>query len=259
MSSSNIRAWLAPDFLNWHVYSEGGSVSRTTPEMFNLPHSYVEHASKRFASSSSDLDRADSINNLKKALYHRVEALNDLYQLDKFSYLNLPKNRFKRLESLNLLKPIMSKQLADLRAEIEHKHISPPPIERCNELAEYVWYFLRSTDPFIRVVRDNVVFNRHGFGCDNGYWVSFIYAQEPEKSREFVARLPEEQVSLGPKDDWLEVEIENKEAESDLGDRLKGLDIPISNLNEGDFFWRGTLVGPLKKLILFRQRYFEVY
>ena len=52
------KGWLAPDFLDWYTYSEGGSISKITSEMYSVPHAYVNHASELLITPSSDLCRA---------------------------------------------------------------------------------------------------------------------------------------------------------------------------------------------------------
>lgn len=52
------KGWLAPDFLDWYKYSEGGSISKITSEMYSVPHAYVNHASELLIPPSSELCRA---------------------------------------------------------------------------------------------------------------------------------------------------------------------------------------------------------
>jgi hypothetical protein len=47
----------------------------------------------------------------------------------------------------NIVLPLMRKVLTDVRNDVTHDFLKrPPDIGRCRELAEFTWYFLKSTD-----------------------------------------------------------------------------------------------------------------
>jgi hypothetical protein len=55
----------------------------------------------------------------------------------------------------------------EIRNEIEHEDKRPPKLERCLELLDVVWYFLRTTDRIVRVRTDTLLFEAE----DGPYWV----------------------------------------------------------------------------------------
>lgn len=71
--------WIDPAFLNWRLDAESHSII-TERKFLHLPYEYINHAEQKLRSENR-FDRADAINNLKKAFYHRVEAPSDIYKL----------------------------------------------------------------------------------------------------------------------------------------------------------------------------------
>ncbi|MEQ8487051.1 MAG: hypothetical protein RIB46_22025 [Pseudomonadales bacterium] len=57
-----------------------------------------------------------------------------------------PKGSLELLEFFGLIRPIMASNLIETRNAIEHEDEPPPGPERLREMAEFTWYFLRSTD-----------------------------------------------------------------------------------------------------------------
>jgi hypothetical protein len=61
----------------------------------------------------------------------------------------------------------MLKRLIDIRNIVEHQDSSPPDIDECLMFADMVWYFLRSTDPIVRIQVDTLLFEPPGTGIDS--------------------------------------------------------------------------------------------
>ena len=70
-----------------------------------------------------------------------------------------PKNvgALERLEAVGLARPFLIRRLFDLRNDIEHRDAAPPDLDRCLELADVTWYFLKSTDYACKVVPAGVI------------------------------------------------------------------------------------------------------
>ena len=53
------------------------------------------------------------------------------------------------------IRPLMLSKILEVRNLIEHHDQPPPKYERCLELLEFTWYFLRSTDNICRSIIEN--------------------------------------------------------------------------------------------------------
>ena len=67
---------------------------------------------------------------------------------------------------------MMLRRLMDIRNAVEHKDSKAPSINRCLELLEFTWYFLKSTDSLCTQVAEDIILHHpegyHENGC---YWV----------------------------------------------------------------------------------------
>jgi hypothetical protein len=113
------------------------------------------HAEKVVKNASTEFDLIDAICSLKRAINHRLYTLKEIYLIEKISFKEFPTDKKKireRLCILGIIKPLMLKKIIDIRNAIEHQDSKPPTKEICEEFIETVWYFLRSTDTYLRNV-----------------------------------------------------------------------------------------------------------
>ena len=134
--------WLSPEVFEWEAsvdFAAPADLSR-----FSRPHHLLEHAERKLASTGGDLDRADSVLTLKRAVNSRLQHIEELYGLASA----FPKSigALERLEAVDLARPLLTRQMFELRNEIEHNDGPVPDPLRCQELADATWYFLRATD-----------------------------------------------------------------------------------------------------------------
>lgn len=163
MSLSKI--WLKEDVFDWEGYLEGGSVNNDP--LIDRPYKIWEHSKNLFKiKGENEFHRADGILNLKRSINHRLQYIEQIYQFKTFKFDNKPKGTLELLETFGLVRPYIMKQLFEIRNDIEHRDFKPPNIERCNELLDVVWYFLKSTDTLVQIIKSEFSYT---FYEKNGY------------------------------------------------------------------------------------------
>jgi len=123
-------------------------------------------------------------------------------------------------ELFGIIRPRMFAQLKEVRSLIEHHDRTPPAQERCAELAEFVWYFLRSTDNLVQLVPMNILFrdeDPYALSVEGG----------PEHAWCFTisggSRIPREFLSATEEREWFEVkDAQIRPDPSSEGVRLQG-------------------------------------
>ena len=147
--------WITREFLSW--YADNESLSYTELSQANRPYEIFIHAERLLLTATSELSVADSILNLKRAINSRLQYLEELYRLSTA----FPKSvgAIERLEAIGLARPFLVRALFELRNDIEHNDAQPPSAERCKELLDITWYFLKTTDYACRVSKCNVQFS----------------------------------------------------------------------------------------------------
>ena len=136
--------YVSKKILDWEA-SITGSVGGYIHN-YKRPYEMVSHAATLISNGITDFSLSDAVANLKRALNHRLQAIESNYNLKAIKFDNMPKGYLELLEAYDLAKPFMIKRLMEIRNKIEHKDAKPPKKERCNELVDITWYFLKSTD-----------------------------------------------------------------------------------------------------------------
>lgn len=114
------------------------------------------HANNLIQNATTDFQLEDGIIDLKRALNHRLKLIEQLYGFKKniSAYKNIP--YLEILEKLSIIKPSLLKKLLIIRNNIEHNDFSAPEQERCLELSDVVWYFLKSTDQMCNLLYNDI-------------------------------------------------------------------------------------------------------
>jgi hypothetical protein len=148
-----MRYWLSRKIFAWTPDCDGGR--RSDPDRVKRPHAILAHAENVLATGSSEFALADAVVSLKRAINSRLQHIEELY---RFSEL-FPKalGSLERLEQVGLARPLVVRQLFDIRNDIEHRDVPPPAHKRVRELVDATWYFLRTTDQACKVVPYGVV------------------------------------------------------------------------------------------------------
>lgn len=140
--------------------------------------------------------------------------------------------------------------LIEVRNNIEHSDGRPPGVNRCKEMAEYIWYFLRATDPLVREVPDTYALGTVDSDDFEAYWVEIVTG--PDKSWIIEARgwLPDNLASLSEGIGWCLVE----------GNLRRAGQQPCPNHRDrapNDVFIAGKVLGPRESLLQFYRHYFS--
>jgi hypothetical protein len=144
-----------------------GSARLSKESDWRRAHEIWEHAHQLIYSSVNEFSLADGITNLKRSMNSRLQRIEELYGFKKVAYLNQYKGYLEKLEACGLVRPFIMKELLKIRNDIEHNDARPPETERCKELVDVVWYFLKSTDSIVKVLYEDAEF--------------FIYDEENEE------------------------------------------------------------------------------
>ncbi|KSU03221.1 hypothetical protein KF282_1892 [Lactococcus lactis subsp. lactis] len=143
------KIWLSKDYLYENVEwnNSGSSIESSiykerAYEIWNRANILVENNESLF-------DLTDGITNLKRSINHRLKSIEKIYNFKKIVFLEKPKGYLELLENFNIIKPYLIKIIMEIRNLIEHEDSPPPSQQRCKELVDMVWYFLKSTDSLV--------------------------------------------------------------------------------------------------------------
>jgi hypothetical protein len=117
-------------------------------------YSYFRHSEKLLSGAPEKHSLIDVVSNLKRAVDYRITHISATYKLKKIPTYTAKKTIWDILAEMEVIKPVMLAKLLEIRNAVEHKFSDPPTQTRCIELAEFVWYFLRSTDSLAKQVSD---------------------------------------------------------------------------------------------------------
>lgn len=212
--------WIKEDIFDWEGFLSGGTINDKT--LIERPYKIWEHSSNLFRSGwKNDFHRADGILNLKRSINSRLQSIERIYKFKTLEFVNKPKGSLELLESFGLVRPYIMKQLFEIRNDIEHRDSKPPSIERCNELLDVVWYFLKSTDSLIQIVKSNgeyTLYTQNEEETHYGFSVRLNY--EDINKSEISGWFPEEYIRYEKDDELLAVivkDIHGKEKWKDAG------------------------------------------
>jgi hypothetical protein len=161
--------------LTWYPWIAGGNILPAPNQ--ERPYTFLKRA-ERFLSSDDNDDRADCLGNLRRALTHRLQALESIYDLRKAVGVGPKRHFLEILTDIGVVRPTLLRVLLDARNAVEYDDRKPPPQRRCRELVDAVWYFLRTTDSFVVTTRTEVDFSPDGRGESDGYWLSFRFGRK---------------------------------------------------------------------------------
>lgn len=149
----------------------------------------IEHVYDILESSESE-DKyylADCISNIRKAINYRVADIFKNLGLNKIKFEGYSKDKkLQKLEVLNIAKPRLVDKLLKIRNNIEYNGDNPPDKNECEELAEFVWYFYKSTDRYCNILPDDFLID----WMDSEYYISLSFDFENHNSLRIRGKLP---------------------------------------------------------------------
>ena len=142
---------------------------------------------------NDELYFADAISNLRKAINYRVSELFSNLGVDNLSLPLGKDRRFEKLELLGIVKPLLLHKLLIVRNGIEYNFETPPCKAECEELADVVWYFYKSTDRLCsnRPYSWLMEWQEDGFECFIDFEIDF----EKHEVIKFYGRFPQRYLS----------------------------------------------------------------
>jgi hypothetical protein len=138
---------IAPAWEEWYALAEAWTLldEDTASRAYKL----WKFAADLNDRSIDDVGRGTVVQKLWNAVDHRIRSLHEVYRLSVVkSLLGLPKATasLDTLHHLGVVRPLILKNLKDVRNRVEHQDRSAPDAIECSNLVDSVWYFLRSTD-----------------------------------------------------------------------------------------------------------------
>jgi hypothetical protein len=171
--------YVSSEILNWGISISSSTIGDISKH--NRPYEMISHSEALISATVSDFDLADAIANLKRALNHRLHVIESYYNLKKIKFKGMPKGYLEILEKYGLAKPFLIKKLMEIRNKIEHQDAKPPKIERCKELIDVTWYFLKSTDRLILYIAHHIQLepnNSNGLSEKYGCTIELSYSKK---------------------------------------------------------------------------------
>ncbi len=155
-----MNLWLSPEILGWNTDVLNPRISADWD--FLKPYELLKHAKKRLdeVDDKENLDKenpalGEVVYHLRRAIEHREKHLAEKFNLSGLPF-EVPSGKKnpridERLYQLGIIRPILLRKLNDLRNLITHEQKDPYSKDKSliNELSEFTWYFLRSTDSFL--------------------------------------------------------------------------------------------------------------
>jgi len=240
--------YLNSEFLYWPIIGEDFDFWPVTDDE-SRPYELWSHAERLLDHSSRREYRADAIANLKRAVYLRISKLNVLYRFKQVPRLNPTQHTMEIMAEVGLIRPVLLRNIVDLRNQIEHEDRIPPDENRCKEWLEFVWYFLRSTDNLLSGGCKALEFRHNDDQVP--YWLVFSNGPGMYSSPLFHGWVSPEMLSEKPQKDWLNVEIAKVELEEELhlGSGMPG--------SKSRVFIEGKVIGPRNVLVDLARKYFH--
>ncbi|MGJ3194714.1 hypothetical protein [Peribacillus frigoritolerans] len=198
------RIWIDNSIINWRCMSLGGTIIEE--QKWRRAYIIWERAKVLIEKSGSEFDIGDGIANLKRSLNNRLKLIEEIYSFKLIGIDNKPKGYLEILEVFGIVRPLIMKKLLFIRNDIEHNDAKPPSLDRCLELLDVVWYFLKSTDSMVQIERceaDFTLRNDTGINTQYGYEIKYDF----NKVGQTVIRgwFPIEYVSEKPRENHFEV------------------------------------------------------
>lgn len=198
--------YLSPEITYWSPRVDGGSMLSFAEK--RRAYNHLQRA-ESFLSlpTPCEADFADCLANLRRSLTQRLRLLEKHYKLRSSLNLSAKRHFLEILAQFGVIRPLLLKALLDARNATEYNDRRPPGSKRCHEFVDAVWYFLRTTDPIVSVLRED--FGIHPPGTElfaETYWLSFRTKYSPRFKMEVFGWLPSTLVSDSPKEKWLLVE-----------------------------------------------------
>lgn len=198
--------YLSNFFLSWYVSTEGASCldRRIMKRAYDMWH----HACRiLFKENIDEFHLTDALTTLKRSLNYRLKSLENCYFFRKMPVFPKGQKFLEFLETLNIVRPFMLKQLMEIRNDIEHNDAKPPSYKRCKELLDVVWYFLKSTDPLLKNIYDNLYFEKSDKGILSNYSLVIDFQKDKNWKTDIRGWIPQKAIYLKEEKDTIKIKL----------------------------------------------------
>ncbi len=175
---TNRKISLSTRILSWAPSRQSSSIA--DDQDWKTPYRYWKHAEDLLAQPDNEHFRIDCVGNLKRAIDHRLKRLSALYRFKSIPDPSKPAELLDVLGYLGIARPTMLREVSAVRNLLEHHYKSPPPRRRCQELVEFSWYFLRSTDSLSTSILMDFVLRPDGETLEEEDWIEVTYGPKTD-------------------------------------------------------------------------------
>ncbi|MDM5332124.1 hypothetical protein QUF56_02575 [Ureibacillus composti] len=199
----NNNIWIDKRLFSWDYFSTGGTIGNEL--QWKRPYIIWNRAKEFIENNNSEFDLADGIANLKRSLNSRLKNIEEIYKFKLMDYEVKPKGYLETLEIFGIIRPSIVKKLLIIQNDIEHNDVKPPSLDRCLELLDITWYFLKSTDSIVQISRSEVQFELCSIYELSSYYIIISY--DFDKGGPFTIKgwIPSEIISDVPKENHIEL------------------------------------------------------
>ncbi len=249
----NYNLWISNEIFNCSIDTNFSDI--IDKEDWMRSYEIWEYSRTLIEDAQNDFHLADGITNLKRSFNQRLKLIEDLYRLKLIDFSNRPKGYLELLEKYGLVRPFIMKVLLTIRNDIEHNDATPPNIERCKELVDVVWYFLKSTDHIVQKQNEGGTFNLlDEENKNNKYWVEFEIDFTNNHNVSINGWLPKELISFKEEDNYLKVDAIKIGGKKDY--QNEGLH---KDRLDNDIFFDGSLNLNADEKYILLKKYFTLY
>lgn len=250
--------WLSPEIIEWDSFLQ--SWSSAEKESIRRPYAHWVHAERILSLAETEFHLSDVVTTLKRAVDHRLRLLNDCYKWKRLPVQGLPKGQLQLLEFLGVARHMMIARLVEIRNRIEHADQSPPSVQACTELVEFVWYFLKSTDGLLFRIPTNIQLEEKA-GLPDSPGVELQMGPDVNWAIKVRGQLARGMLTQAMHDGWLRLKPERVETRAEFIGRSKHLDENILEYhrlrNSDDLLFSGNIVGPSDRVMDLVRLYFS--
>lgn len=239
--------WINPIVFSWEPFVDS-STGFSSGE-WRRSHELLLHAEQILVNSRTDLDRVNSIMDIRRAIDRRVRLLDTRYSFRSIPIKEKPSDVLELLEFVGLVRPRMLQKLIDIRNAVEHEDAAPPDIDTCQVFVDFTWYFLKSTDFITQRVIDRTTFT----DSENGCWIELWISPPDQWLPRLRGWIPSTLLSNEQRDQWPFLKMNRLETRADAEQDDSG-----HGNKTCDRFFEAEVRGSSEALRKLYQVYFEM-
>ena len=249
--------WLSREFLDWYAFVQSDQENEDKDR--EGANRIWMHAEEILMQYHDELHLVDAVTSLKRAMSHRLNLIEKTYSFGRIPVGGQPRRTIEQLAFWGIVRPTMLIRLIEIRNAVEHENVSPPPHERCLELLDFVWYFLRSTDRLVLYTPQQVVFAME-VDTDGDYTYSVVLEADPPKSwqLDFGGWINVSLLSQVEQKNWFQINVNKQKTRDEVRKWDSEAAKAHAHRRKDDVWIEGTIMGPERPLRELLERYFRL-